>query len=313
MKKIAFIISLIGFIGFTVILTNPPFRKYVFNLPYINQIGTKFLDAFYIPLRDGKNIDAEHVITKLHNGMSIIVNTNDRCVCWFLRANGRWDRNETEVLEKIVQKGFHIVEVGSNFGAHTLWMADLVGTSGKIYGVEANPNVSKYLKQSIALNKLEDRITLFEMAASNKAYNGFMVYGSQNIGAGYILPDGPDATAKCQIDNCTPIRVKKLDDMIPDQKIDLLKMDAEGAEYWILEGAQTLLKKNPHMMIMMEWDPNHMKRSHIDSVHFLNTLEKRGLKIWAVAEGGILTPMTYDNVKAGGIFDLLFAPKDRSF
>lgn len=313
MKKIALIISLIGIIGCALFVTIPPFRKYVFNLPYINGIGTAFLDTVYIPLRDGKAIDSDHLITKLHNGMSIIVNKNDRCVCWFLRVNGRWDRNETNVLGKIVQKGFHIVEVGSNFGAHTLWMADLVGPSGKIYGVEANPNVSKYLKQSIALNKLDDRITLFEMAASNKAYDGFMIYGSQNIGAGYILADGPEAAAKCRTGHCTPIHVKKLDDMIPNQKIDLLKMDAEGAEYWIVEGAKTLLKNNPNLMIMMEWDPNHMKRSHIDPVDFLDILEKRGLNIWAVSEGGALKPMTYDAVKAGGIFDLLFAPKDRSF
>lgn len=260
-------------------------------------------------IRDGAAIDGDHLITKLHNGMSIVVNKSDRCVCWSIRFRGYWDLNETKALAKIVQKDFQIVEVGSNFGVHTLYMADLVGKNGKIYAFEANPHVSKYLKQSVSLNGLQDRIEVFEMAASNKSYKGLMQYGIKNIGGGFILDDTAKSRKSCEDGHCTPIQVTTLDRVISNhQKIDMLKIDAEGAEFWILEGAKSLLL-NPDILLMMEWETEHFKRNQINISEFIQFLKDQRFYVWAITKKGELKPLDYAKLMPNprATFDLVLS------
>ena len=279
-----------------------------FNISKIKDLLMRsyLADIYVEKFRDGHLIDDDHLLTKLDNGMSIIVNKHDRCVCWFVRLTGHWDSNETKVLNSIVKKDFKIVEVGSNFGVHTLRMAELVGKKGRVYAFEANPNVSKYLKQSVELNQLKDRVKVFEMAASNKAYDGFMVYGLPNIGEGYILPDTQESRSLCKKRFCTPIHVKTLDEVIPhDEYIDLLKIDAEGAEFWILEGAISILQQ-PHLILMMEHVPAHLKRNKIELTQLINLLKRNGfIYIWAVGKGGTLDPITYDDLYLDHVRDIV--------
>ena len=300
-------ILLTSSVGFAVLL--------IIGLSNFTSIKAWFRDSSLIDLylryvRDGAAIDADHLITKLHNGMSIVVNKNDRCVCWSMRFRGYWDLNETKALAKIVQKDFQIVEVGSNFGVHTLYMADLVGKNGKIYAFEANPHVSKYLKQSVILNGLQDRIEVFEMGASNKNYKGFMQYGIKNIGGGFILDDTPKSRKSCEDGHhCTPIQVTTLDTVIlAHQKIDMLKMDVEGAEFWILEGAKSLLL-NPDILLMMEWDTEHFQRNQINISEFIQFLKDQRFYVWAVVKKGQLKPLDYASLMPNprATFDLVLS------
>jgi FkbM family methyltransferase len=245
-------------------------------------------------IRDGKSIDADHVVTRLDNGMEIIVNKHDRCVCYFIRLTGHWDSAETTALKKIIQPGFKIVEVGSNFGVHTLRMAELVGNSGHIDAFEANPHVSKYLKQSVALNHLDSRVTVFESAVSNTAYTGFMIYGLSNIGGGYILPNNKTSRLICQTSTCTPIQVNTLDSLLGHTEVNLLKIDAEGAEYWILEGAKKLLQNNPDLLLMLEWSASHIRRNQIKISDFVELLKQNQFNyIYKIASGGHLEEISY--------------------
>jgi len=262
---------------------------------------------FYVrTFRDGALIDQDHLVAKLHNGMSIIVNKYDRCVCWFVRLVGYWDSSETKAIGHLIKKGATVVEVGSNFGAHTLYMGDLVGAHGKVFAFEANPNVSKYLKQSVTMNKLDDRVQVFDMALSNKAYNGFMSYGVDNIGGGFILPESAETTAKCQDNSCTPIQVGVLDEVLRDQKVDVLKMDVEGAEFWVLEGAKHVLA-NPDLTLIMEWSTDHLRRNKVDIKAFVDLLKHDNFQVWAITRNGKLQPIDYASLESNASLDLVFS------
>ena len=267
-------------------------------------IASPLAKIYVETFRDGSLVDENHLVTHLDNGMKIIVNKHDACVCWFVRLTGHWDSNEKEVLRKIVKKDFRVVEVGANFGVNTLFMADLVGKNGKVYAFEANPNISKYLIQSVGMNALNDRITVFEMAASNEAYKGWMVYASLNLGGGYILPKGH----KCQKnDLCAPIEVNKLDNVITGEPIDLLKIDAEGAELWILEGAKKLLAQ-PDILLMMEHCPSHLKRNNIEVDHLLSLLKQSGFAfVYSIGKKGALTPLAFEDLRADQNYDIVLA------
>lgn len=287
------------------------FKKSIFLIVIIISVGflsyknmTFIKDTFirsplakaYIYFRDGKKVDQDHVITTLDDGTPIIVNIHDRCVCWFTRLMGYWDNIETKALGRIIKPNFTIIEVGSNFGVHTLRMAKLVGENGKIFAFEANPNVSKYLKETIKMNNLQNRVHVYANAVADVAYEGFMVYGLKNIGGGHIIHDNEEAAQICKISECTPIKTVVLDHLFPDEKIDMLKIDAEGAEPWIIKGAKNLIKRNPNIILMMEWAPDQWERNHLSQHEFINILIENGFKFWGLSRDNILEPLTVQQI-----------------
>jgi FkbM family methyltransferase len=283
-KRIAFfvLIGVLGVVFFKVLDTST--LKELF-------IQSRLADLYINYVRDEKPFDSDHVITHLENGMPIIVNKYDRCVCWFVRLLGRWDSNEKRVLEKIIHKGLNIVEVGANFGVYTLQMADLVGKSGKVYAFEANPMVSKYLKESIKLNNLQDIIVMFEKAAGDIPGEAFLEFGVENIGGGHLVSSASSSSIKTHI--------VRLDDVVNEEHIDLLKIDAEGCEFKILQGAKELIKRNAdHIILMMEFIPSHLKNQKSDPEALLQFLKEQGFFLWRVGKKrlheDILVPVSYD-------------------
>jgi FkbM family methyltransferase len=273
-------------------------------------LATSLPEIYCQYFRDLREHDADHVVSKLENGMQIIINKHDRCVCRFIRVTGHWDANELKVLNKIVRPGFKVIEVGGNFGCYTLTMAGLVGTTGKVHSFEANPRVSKYLEESVKLNNLQNIITIHHKAASNKHYNGMMVYGLANIGGGYILDNTEAAKKVCENNDCVPIEAVTLDSMFENEKIDLLKIDAEGAEPWIIEGAEKMLKNNPNIILMMEWIASHMQRNGVDVKKFAAKLMEHNFKFWAVKPGGSLQKITEEDLFSGQALDIIACAHD---
>lgn len=252
-KKISIILAISIFLIVFILVFHSNIIMALKNVFIHNCINSALCTNLYTKiLRNEKKFDADHVITYLDNGMPIIVNKDDRCVCWFIRMTGHWDSNESRVIGQLVKKDFQIIEVGANFGVHTLRMAGLIGEKGKIFAFEANPYVSKNLKKSIEMNNLQKTIILYEKAAGDINGEAFINFGISNIGGGHLVATPNETSIKT--------RIVRIDDTLEVQKIDLLKIDAEGCEQRILNGAKKILQANPNIILMLEWGPDLLKK-----------------------------------------------------
>lgn len=270
-------------------------------------IDSPLCEVYVKYYRDKQSIDDDHVVTTLDNGMSIIVNKHDRCVCWFTRVTGYWDSNETRVLEKIIQPGLKIVEVGSNFGVHTLRMAELVGSAGKIYAFEANPAVSRYLKQSITMNGLTDIIHLYEMGAGDKSEQKHFASSTKNIGGGHVIPS--------QTPGSITVNLIRLDDIVPPGHIDILKMDVEGYELKALKGAQSIIDRNAdHIILMLEFSSELCQLHGYAASDIVDFLKSYNFKLWKIGKRNlgedIFVPITYDDLRGIKYADIVASRKD---
>jgi hypothetical protein len=64
------------------------------------------------------------------------------------------DRHADErFLKEYLQSGDIVIDVGANIGSLTLAASDIVGESGKVYAVEANPKIFSYLRGNLLLNQ----------------------------------------------------------------------------------------------------------------------------------------------------------------
>ncbi|MGD0465834.1 MAG: FkbM family methyltransferase [Gammaproteobacteria bacterium] len=237
------------------------------------------------------NFDDTHVKTRLFNGMPIIVNKVDKIVCKSIRETGVWDPVETKAILPLFKPRQTVVEVGANYGYYTLLIAEKIGKSGKLISYEANPDVYKYLIKSVAMNHFRPpMVTVKNLAVADHKDTAVLVYGFDNIGGGFIS-NIKDEKANCQNGNgfiCHRVATTSLDEDLGNIKIDILRMDAEGSEYFILKGAKKILSNSPNAIIIMEWGQMHFQRVKININDFIELLKEQKYFIYNIVSPGYL-------------------------
>jgi len=163
--------------------------------------------------------------------------------------DGYWESWVTRYLATITQPGMTAIDVGANYGYYSLLMGQLVQPTGKIFSIEPNPVILPLLRQSLSLMGLYHEDRLIAAGASDKAdpraymaasraepKNGRFVHEQEHLPPGWTKSEVP---------------VVVLDEVLQDEdRIDVIKIDAEGAEPKILAGLQkTLSRHKPHLVL----------------------------------------------------------------
>jgi FkbM family methyltransferase len=156
---------------------------------------------------------------------------------------GRWEPINQIVFSNIIKPDQIVYDLGSNNGLHSLLFSKLVGPNGKVIAFEPlDTNVSE-IKQNIRLNGITN-IEIVPKAVSNKSGEISFLLG-QHDKQGSLVGIGRESQ------NSIKIQCISIDDYIRDtnQNPDFIKIDVEGAESMVLEGASELLKNKPKLFI----------------------------------------------------------------
>jgi FkbM family methyltransferase len=163
----------------------------------------------------------------------------------------RWDpRTEHEVqvaLCKHLRPGDVVVDVGANYGLHTLLAARCVGETGKVYAFEPIPANCSLLEHHGRLNACEERILLIRQAASDTSEGTIELYG-----AAQGLAFSASLGQKDSIQPSLTVPVTTLDACLAGRAgaIRLIKIDVEGAEGLVLRGAREILVRDRPILIV---------------------------------------------------------------
>lgn len=159
-------------------------------------------------------------------------------VCLYLR---RYEPDVTQAIEKCCKPGWVVLDIGANIGAHCLRFAKLVGDSGKVYAFEPTDYAYGKLIKNISLNDFCN-ISPFQVLLSDHNCD------SQEIEIkSSWRTDGMHVITKSKVD------FRRLDDWFTDNNlktVNLIKLDVDGNEYPIINGAVTLLKKFEPIILM---------------------------------------------------------------
>ncbi len=185
-------------------------------------------------------------------------------------THGTYEINVMPVLKYHIKKGDHVVDVGANIGYHSILAASLVGRKGMVFSFEPNPYVFELLKKSIKINGFNSRVKLYQKAVFNKITKVQLTW-NQLHGGGRLVVSGKEQLSDKQIE----VDTIPLDDVIKDEflPIDLMKIDVEGTEPYVIEGAKKILEQSPNLKIIMEWDVNFMKSHGYDVEKLINFLK----------------------------------------
>lgn len=141
-------------------------------------------------------------------------------------------RDDEQFLGNFLSPGMTYVDVGANIGTTTLAAAQAVGATGRVIAFEPHPATFRDLTDNVALNpELASRITLVSSAVGEST-------GSAGISD--LVANDVNHIDSAGI----PVPMTTLDDALAGTpKIDLLKIDVEGYERNVLQGATRTLTK----------------------------------------------------------------------
>ena len=166
------------------------------------------------------------------------------------------DQYEPDVraaLLHFLKPGDTFVDCGSNIGYFSVLAGNLVGPNGRVVAVEANPVTLRLLERNLAVNRFGKAVHC-ALTSSPGEVDLFMprkggdVYSSLRKGG---LINGEDV-------ECYRVSGRTLDDVVASlglERLDLLKIDIEGAELDVLRSAPYVLQ-NLRPVILCEYGTN---------------------------------------------------------
>lgn len=227
-----------------------------------------------------------HALTRTHRGHKILVDTRDMTITPHLISGGFWEQHVEVVVHRLLRPGQTAAEVGANLGYHTLHMAQKIGSAGKLYAFEANPELGRLLSHSVAMNGYSGIVEFHNVAAAD--HNGEVTfdYVVTSHGGGHLAVGNPGPG-----ETRVTVPAKRIDDVLVNvRSIDMLRMDAEGSEPLILAGAWQLIDRSPSVIIATEWCSGFMASHRQNAPALAEQLYGRGFKSWLIEHSGKLTP-----------------------
>jgi FkbM family methyltransferase len=170
-----------------------------------------------------------------------------RLICYF----GEEADDVFAFMKGYLRTGMNVVDVGANIGTHAILAAQLVSPSGKVLAFEAHPHTAAVLHENLQLNQITNVEVRQQCVSDHLGLSEF------NIGV-----DSAKNSMVRKGARAVEMPTDKLDNLIPqDFRIDLLKIDVEGADYFVLMGAVEILAGRPPPVIVLEASENQREIS----------------------------------------------------
>lgn len=161
---------------------------------------------------------------------------------------GLWERPVALHFHREVRQGDTVLDVGANLGQFTLLSSRAAGTSGRVFAVEANPQMALNLRHNVALNQLTN-VEVIEAAAWDCDDQLRLLAGEPgNQGMASVASAGAEQAG-------TLVPAVRLDRVLRElgcSRIDVIKIDVEGAEERALRGLAGILDQQRPRRIYCE-------------------------------------------------------------
>lgn len=192
------------------------------------------------------------------HGLKIFLHGEDVSITPQIALNGTYEFREERFINRVVDRGDWVIDVGANVGIMTLVAAQKVRPCGRVFAYEPNPLVANLLKKSLVLNWFHDRVVLREKGIGSRPGRLQLRFSKGLLGGATLASEDPQASFDGAVslvsdEESIDVEVTTLDADFPvDLPIRLLKIDAEGFEHEVLRGARRLFEQQCVDILMME-------------------------------------------------------------
>jgi len=183
------------------------------------------------------------------------------CDADFEFALGRYEPEVAAALRQHCRPGMTVFDIGANAGHHMILLSRLCGASGHVHAFEPVPQNVACLHETLRLNSLRN-VRVHPLAISDREGEAELKFSG--IFDGFAcLTRGGHGRSECQRAPRISITVRTSDlDTICSRfgiaRVDLIKMDIEGAEMLALNGMTRILSVHRPVLILELWGTEHI-------------------------------------------------------
>jgi FkbM family methyltransferase len=156
--------------------------------------------------------------------------------CWI----GSYELEKQRAFAQVVHPGETVFDLGANVGFYTLLASELVGPSGHVYAFEPVPRNLLHLRQHVALNGLMNVTEIQAAVCDASGCHRFQLHPSAAMG--HLADEGAIEVNTVTLDHF----VFEVGAAPPNS----IKIDVEGAEFSVLQGAREVLAQNRPALLL---------------------------------------------------------------
>jgi FkbM family methyltransferase len=186
--------------------------------------------------------DGRYEVAELPWGLPLEVHTSD-AIGFSILVGRVFDPTVTEALHRLIDPGDRVIDVGANIGYMSSLAAARAGPTGEVHAFEPHPHVFDALRRNAERWRGREGVANVELhnaALSDESGSGELGVGpvfEANMGLSSLRGDEAPAGNG---GNTITVSLSRLDQLLADERVGLVKIDVEGHEAGVLRGAEAL-------------------------------------------------------------------------
>ena len=198
-------------------------------------------------------------------GNRFFIRTADNYVGRHLFIYGVWERFETALIGHLLQPGATMIDVGANIGYYAVLASRRVGATGTVFAFEPGAENFALLENNLRLNDCSN-VVAERLALADENGRGKLFLSVSNPGDHRLHPAASFGDAGYDgepVRAAESVRLMRLDDYLAQRgaaRVDVMKVDVQGAEMAVLRGAERTLRQNPGLFLLLEFWPYGLRQ-----------------------------------------------------
>jgi len=215
---------------------------------------------------------------EIERGLTLYLDPRDLVPVNILRT-GEWQPEIWNSISTALPKDGVFFDVGAHIGYYSVKAARRVGNGGRVVSFEPNPEIVRLLRDNVQSNALS-QIEVVPIACTDRDQMlTFYAAATANTGASSLAEANADPGLGGKA-NSYQVRGRPIDDVVRElnvKRLDVMKVDVEGAEVYVLRGAIQSLNRF-HPKIVAEVVPRQLENMKSSKEELFALLESLGYK-----------------------------------
>lgn len=230
------------------------------------------LYAFLRKIKDAQWVLSKPLLPYIRikvESVSIYLNPNDDVISKKCLTRKKWESSEVRKIQERISKGSSCIDIGANIGIYTCIMSNKTGKDGKVFAFEPSPENYSFLKKNSCDKK---NVVTENMGVSDVTGESTFFISEINKGDHRLYqPETETSRQKIKI-KMVALSEYLEDKAIAPEEISVIKMDTQGAEPYILQSMETIIKRLVNTTFFVEFWPPSYEEQKIDRGKYLNFL-----------------------------------------
>ncbi|AUD03011.1 FkbM family methyltransferase [Spirosoma pollinicola] len=203
-------------------------------------------------------------------GFSMYVDPHDTLQ---IIGSGKFEETETQTILSYVKEDTVMLDIGANMGFYSIRVGQKA-KKGKVIAFEPDPGNFDTLQKNLVLNNLTN-VMPYNAALSDKKETLRLYKHPFNVGDYRLYNDG-------DFKEYVDVPTLRLDDTVKE-RVDLIKIDVQGFEYFVLKGGRSILAKYMPIVISEFW-PRGLYNSGASPADYLTMMKDLGYGVSRIDE-----------------------------